>query len=196
MQHELSEIMNILKFAGIFAPLFFILLHMMRQFLFLPVGLICMAGGVLFGSVYGTLYSIIGITLSSVIFYGLLKKMPKYLNKFLKIKQKVVGKRRPFSLGQIAILKLVPFIHFHLLSLCVLEMTKSFKEYTKASVVSNAPLAFMYSTFGHYIFNLSIAWGLGIAATMLILFHLLRRKEWIVKWDDFFEKEKSVVKSA
>ncbi|UZJ80347.1 TVP38/TMEM64 family protein [Fictibacillus sp. KU28468] len=197
MQHELTEILGVLKFAGIFAPVFFILLHMMRQFLFLPVGLICMAGGVLFGSVYGTLYSIIGITLSSLLFYGLLRKMPKSLNRFMKIKRKIVGKRMPFSLGQIAILKLIPFIHFSLLSLFVLEITKSFKEYTKASVVSNVPLAFMYSTFGHYIFHLSVVWGIGIAAMMLVLFHLLRKKEWIVKWEDFFEKkENTPAKSA
>ncbi|WHY70787.1 TVP38/TMEM64 family protein [Fictibacillus enclensis] len=196
MQHELTEILDILKFAGIFAPLFFILLHLMRQFLFLPVGLICMAGGVLFGSVYGTLYSIIGITLSSVLFYGLLKKMPNTLNRFLKIKRKIVGKRMPFSIGQIAILKLVPFIHFQLLSLLILELTKSFKEYTKASAVSNVPLAFMYSTFGHYIFKISVVWGIGIAAVMLVLFHLLRKKEWVIKWEEFFEKEKSNAKSA
>lgn len=82
----------------------------------------------------------------------------------------------PFSIGQIAILKLVPFIHFQLLSLLILELTKSFKEYTKASAVSNVPLAFMYSTFGHYIFKISVVWGIGIAAVMLVLFHLLRKK--------------------
>ncbi|EIT84420.1 hypothetical protein A374_15489 [Fictibacillus macauensis ZFHKF-1] len=196
MPHEIHEILNILKFAGIFAPVFFILLHVMRQFLFIPVGLICMAGGVLFGSLYGTLYSMIGITLSSIMFYGLLQKMPSMLQRFSKLKKRMVGKRRPFSLGQISILKLIPFVHFSLLSLLLLEMTKNFREYTKASIVSNAPLAFLYSTFGHYIFKLSIVWGCVAAIVMLVLFHLLRRKEWIVKWDDFFEKEKSVAKSA
>ncbi|MGC4376146.1 VTT domain-containing protein [Fictibacillus sp. Mic-4] len=189
MEQKLNEIIHILRYAGLFAPLIFIALHVLRQFLFIPIGLICVIGGLLFGSLSGSLYSIIGITLSSIMFYGLRRVMPKMFSKITGLKNKWIGKRIPFSLGQITILKLIPFVHFQLLSYCLIEMTSDFKEYTKASLISNIPVAIAYTTFGNYILHLSLLWGGAALAVLSILFYLLRRKEWIFKWNEFFERE-------
>jgi uncharacterized membrane protein YdjX (TVP38/TMEM64 family) len=181
--------MEIIRFSGIFAPLLFILLQAFRQFFFLPVGLICLTGGILFGAVAGTLYSIIGITLSSVLFYFGMKSMPRLMKKVKALQKKWIGKRMPFSVGQIAILKMVPFMHFHLLSLCLIEISSNFKEYTKASIVSNIPIAIFYSSFGSVLLSLSLVTGSLLVAGLMVLFYLLRRKELVIKWRDFFEDE-------
>jgi uncharacterized membrane protein YdjX (TVP38/TMEM64 family) len=183
-----SIFIDALKFSGIFAPLLFILLQAFRQFFFLPVGFICLTGGILFGAVAGTLYSVIGITMSSVLFYWGMKGMPKLMKKVKRLQKKWIGKRMPFSVGQIAILKLIPFMHFHLLSLCLIEMSSNFKEYTKASIISNIPIAIFYSSFGSVLLSLSLVTSVAIIVVLSVLFYLLRRKEWVIKWSEFFEE--------
>lgn len=182
---------DVLQTGGVFAPVVFIVLHLLRQFLFLPVGFICIIGGVLFGSVFGTVYSVIGITLTSIFFYVLFQRMPNLFQKVLKLKEKWVGRTAPFSVGQIAILRLLPFIHFHLISLCLIEMTSNLKEYTRASFVANVPLAVVYTTFGNWISNLNVQWMVMILIVLLLLFYLLRKKELIIPWEDFFELHSS-----
>ncbi|MBY6035241.1 VTT domain-containing protein [Fictibacillus nanhaiensis] len=194
MLDHTSMYMDILKFSGIFAPLLFILLQAFRQFFFLPVGLICLTGGILFGAVAGTLYSVIGITLSSLLFYWGMKSMPKLMKKVKRLQRKWIGKKMPFSVGQIAILKMIPFMHFHLLSLCLIEVSSNFKEYTKASFVSNIPIAIFYSSFGSVLLSLSILTSIALLLMLSILFYLLRRKEWVMKWSEFFEEKEKAEK--
>ncbi len=172
--------------GGLFAPILFISFHLLRPLFFLPVIFICISGGILFGAIAGTLYSLIGITLSSVIFYFFVYRMPKSMQRFQKIKGKVIGKQTALTTSQIALLRLIPFIHFHLLSLCLLEISSSWKDYTKSSLLSNIPLAFIYTFIGQWISNLT---PLYVGLCLLILLpciYMLRRKEIYIKWQEFF----------
>lgn len=180
-------ILTVIEWGGILAPLLFICFHLIRPLLFLPVVFICISGGVLFGPILGTIYSIIGITLSSIIFYRLIHIMPKQLQRFLKLKQKCLGKYTELSAAQIAMLRLIPFIHFHLLSLCLVEITSNMKDYTKLSFLSNIPLALIYTSIGGWISNLSPVSVTGMLLIILIMIYLLRRKEIRIKWEDFFQ---------
>lgn len=182
-----NHIMTIIGMGGIFAPILFISFHLLRPLFFLPVVFICISGGILFGPVAGTVYSIIGITLSSVIFYGLISWTPKPFKKLVRVKKKLMGDRGELTTSQIAVLRLVPFIHFHLLSLCLIEVSAGFKDYTKSSLFSNMPLAFVYTSIGGWISHLT---PLNIFVFLMLLLpflYLLRRKEIIIKWQDFFQ---------
>ncbi|WP_188453450.1 TVP38/TMEM64 family protein [Virgibacillus oceani] len=181
-----NYLMTIIETGGLFAPILFISFHLLRPLFFLPVVFICISGGILFGAVAGTVYSIIGITLSSIIFYGIIRFMPKTFNKLVNMKQKIIGKHSQFTTSQIAVLRLVPFIHFHLLSLCLIQISEGFKDYTKSSFLSNIPLAFVYTSIGKWISNLSPLYIFVFLIALLPLIYLLRRKEIIIKWQDFF----------
>ncbi|HEU5141298.1 MAG TPA: VTT domain-containing protein [Bacillales bacterium] len=180
-------VFEVLQTSGMFAPLAFIILHVMRQFVFVPVSLICMLGGVFFGVLYGTLYSLIGLTLASIWFYLLFKRMPSWFRKVQQLKEKCFKKRAPLSFGQMAILRLIPFVHFHLISLCLIEATSDFKAYTKNSMYANLPLAVVYTMFGQWIGRLSPEWIVLILACLLVLFYSLRTRQWTIKWNEFFE---------
>ncbi|HET7580849.1 MAG TPA: VTT domain-containing protein [Bacillales bacterium] len=180
-------VFEVLQMSGIFAPVAFIFLHVMRQFVFVPVSLVCMLGGVFFGVLYGTLYSLVGLTLASVCFYLLFKRMPSWFRKIQKLKQKCFKRKVPLSFGQMAILRLIPFVHFHLISLCLIEATSNFKAYTKNSLYANVPLAVVYTMFGQWIGRLSPEWIVFILFGLLVLFYSLRKRQWTVKWDEFFE---------
>ncbi|MCF6408725.1 TVP38/TMEM64 family protein [Pseudalkalibacillus salsuginis] len=186
MEQHAMQLIHWLGKSGALAPVLFIFLHILRQFLFIPVGFICILGGVVFGVVFGTIYSIIGVTLVSVYFYALVKSLPKSFSKVMYMKEKWFGKRSELSIGQITILRLVPFLHFHLISLCIIEIARNFKDYTKLSIFTNVPLAIVYTSFGSWLNQLTLYWMISILCILAVLFYALRRKEWVYKWRDFF----------
>lgn len=179
-------VMTAIQTGGIFAPLFFIALHLLRPLLFLPVVFLCITGGIIFGVIPGIIYSVIGITLSSFIFYKMTSRMPATMKRFIRMKQKLIGSQVDFTTGQIAVLRLIPFIHFHLLSLCILEISSHLKDYMRASFISNLPLAIVYTSIGRSITSFSpLLVGIMILGILPFLY-ILRRKEIAICWQDFF----------
>lgn len=187
MEHIGEYFMTYIELGGLLAPVLFIGFHLLRPLLFLPVVFICVSGGVLFGTVAGTIYSVIGITLSSIAFYGIIHWMPKTFAKLLQLKQKLLGYQSELTTPQIALLRLIPFIHFHLLSVCLIEISGSFRDYTKSSLLSNIPLAVVYTSIGKWISSLSPFHVVICLLALLPLIYLIRRKEISIKWQDFFQ---------
>jgi len=176
-----------IQMSGLFGTILFISFHLFRSFLFIPVVFICITGGIMFGPLYGTIYSVIGITLSSILFYGIVGKVPRSFKRLLHLKEKVFGKQAQMTTSQVAILRLVPFIHFHLLSICLIEVTRGFKEYTKSAFFSNIPLAFVYTTLGNWVSNLTPIQVTLFFILLMFIIYLLRKKEIRIKWNDFFQ---------
>ncbi|QTN00031.1 TVP38/TMEM64 family protein [Sediminibacillus dalangtanensis] len=189
-----SYLLTIAETGGILTPLLFIGFHLLRPLFFLPVILICITGGVLFGAIAGTLYSVIGITLSSMTFYKLIQWMPGMSDKLVHVKQKLMGERSTLTTSQVAVLRLIPFIHFHLLSLCILEISSSFKEYVRSSFYSNIPLAVLYTSFGKWISSLSPVVMMAFILFLLPFLYFLRRKQTTIKWAEFFVGKSPTVK--
>ncbi|WP_010651112.1 TVP38/TMEM64 family protein [Oceanobacillus massiliensis] len=181
-----NYLMTFIEMGGLFSPLLFIVFHLLRPMLFLPVVFICISGGVLFGPVAGSVYSIIGITLSSILFYTMIGWMPKSLNRLIQVKQKLMGKHSELTTSQVTLLRLVPFIHFHLLSLCLIEVSSGFKEYMKSSFLSNIPFALIYTSIGGWLSHLTPFYIFAFLIVLLPFIYILRRKEIIIKWQDFF----------
>ncbi|WP_186578423.1 TVP38/TMEM64 family protein [Aquibacillus kalidii] len=191
MEYMSTYMMAIIETGGLFAPLLFIGMHLVRPLFFLPVVFICITGGAIFGAVAGTLYSVIGITLSSFLFFRMTKWMPKTTEKLVKMKHKLIGKNAELTTSQVALLRLVPFIHFHLLSLCLLEVSADFKTYMRSSFLANIPLAVVYTTIGNWISSFSPVVAGVLLLALLPIIYLLRRKEISMKWEDFFQVEKT-----
>ena len=186
-----ANLLTYVELSGLFAPILFICFHLLRPLFFIHVVFICVSGGVFFGPIAGSLYSLIGITLSSILFYGVYRKMPNTMNRFFRLKQKIFGEYHELTKSQIILLRLVPFIHFHLLSLCLIEISTGFKDYTKSSLLTNIPLAFVYTSIGGSISNLSPYTITGLLFLLLLFLYILRRKEIIIKWQDFFALEQN-----
>lgn len=172
--------------TGLLAPIIFIVIHLIRPFFFIPVPVVCIVGGILFGSVFGTIYSILGLTMLSILFYFLYRQVPRLSKKINTLKQKWLGDKVNFTIGQIAILRVIPFINFHLLSLCIIDVTRNFRDYAKASFYTNIPVALLYTVFGQFIREFSTTVILAILLALTLLFYLLREKQVIIKWHEFF----------
>lgn len=160
--------------AGWLAPLFFVLLHLFRPFFFLPVIVVCIAGGVLFGFLEGALLSFIGLSLMSLVSYYLVNRFPSFRIRMKGLKKKVF-KDRTITVSQVMVLRIMPFVHFHLLSLYLIEMAKSFKEYMYISSLGLIMPAVLYTAFGQIITELP--WYL----TLLLLAVLIAVYKWLGK---------------
>ncbi|WAA11641.1 TVP38/TMEM64 family protein [Fervidibacillus halotolerans] len=187
LEGKTTYIISFLESSGIFAPVAFILFSTLRQFFFIPVVVVCIAGGVLFGTGFGSLFSLIGLTLSSFVSYLVLILFPSVTKKLYRIKNKWFGPYTTFTTGQITLLKLIPFIHFQLLSFCLFENRKSFSDYALRSLLSNIPVVIFYTTFGQFLKPFSPFIIILIFLALTILLNILREKMMVIKWDDFFK---------
>nr|WP_062355246.1 VTT domain-containing protein [Bacillus kwashiorkori] len=187
MDDKTTYVLSFLEMSGIFAPLAFIAFHTFRQFLFIPVVVVCLVGGLLFGTVLGSIYSLIGLTLSSFVFYLIVRFVPAFYQKLHSIKIKWFGPYSNFTAGQLAVLKLIPFMHFQLLCFCLLERKKSFKEYATSSFYTNIPVVIFYTVFGQFFKQFSPSMVIIFLIALTVLLVVLREKVVIIKWKDFFK---------
>ncbi|UOR11972.1 TVP38/TMEM64 family protein [Halobacillus amylolyticus] len=187
MAETSTAVLAWVEHQGVWAPLLFIGIHLLRPLLFLPVMLVCITGGLLFGPVAGTAYSVIGTLLSSLIFYRMIRFVPFGLKKMQAIYQKWNKRRSQLTVRQVAILRLIPFIHFHLLSYCLIEMSTDFKDYTKSSLLANFPLAVVYTSVGQWITLLSIPMLLVLSGVLAWACYMVRKKYEVMIWQDFFQ---------
>jgi uncharacterized membrane protein YdjX (TVP38/TMEM64 family) len=189
MNEDLSLLLIMVEAGGIIAPLAFVVFHLLRSFLFIPVSVVVVAGGVLFGTLWGTIYSVIGLMGVSVFFYVFIDRMPKTQERIIKIKNRWFGEYRNLTVGQIAILRLIPFVHYHLLSFCLKQRKPKFKEYMNASLVTNIPIALFFTIFGEYISTFTPSVIVMILIGLTCLVYLLRERKNVIKWKDFFKRK-------
>ncbi|WP_088103774.1 TVP38/TMEM64 family protein [Halalkalibacter urbisdiaboli] len=186
MEELLERSLRIIEEAGWLGPLFFIILHVFRQVLFIPVLVICLIGGYLFGTLYGSIYSILGLTAVSLVFYGMIHMFASFRNKISQLKTRFLKEKHDLTLAQMMIMRLMPFIHFHLVSLYLIETSKGIKDYIKKSVLVSIPPAIAYTAFGDMIHELPLAGTVIFASFLTILFILFRKRESKISWNDFF----------
>ncbi|MFD1735948.1 TVP38/TMEM64 family protein [Bacillus salitolerans] len=191
MNQTMTMLFAFLEGSGMWAPVIFLLFHSIRQFLFIPVALLCVVGGILFGALLGTLYSVVGLTISCIVFYFLYQGMPKTFAKVHRMKERWIGDRINLTIGQITILRCIPFMQYQLLSLILLERKKNLFSFTKQSIITNTPTAILYTLFGQSISHLSPSVIVIILLCFTALFYLLRERVTTVKWTSFFAKTNS-----
>jgi uncharacterized membrane protein YdjX (TVP38/TMEM64 family) len=176
MENVQDSVFEAIEYAGWLAPLIFIVLHLIRPLIFLPVVLVCMAGGYFFGFVAGSIYSLIGLSLMCALFYGIVNYFPKFRDRVARLKKKVFNDR-DMTPGQIIILRMMPFIHFHLLSLYIMEMTPNFQRYMYFSIIGVIGPAVVFTGFGHMLVELPWGYALLLIGMMGVVFVILGRKE-------------------
>ncbi|WP_227936642.1 TVP38/TMEM64 family protein [Alkalihalobacillus deserti] len=177
--------------SGWLAPFFFIFLHVFRQIFFIPVLLVCLLGGYLFGTIYGSIYSIIGLTAVSMVFYGLIHILPSMREKLTKLKKRILKGKHQLTIPQMVIMRLMPFVHFHLVSLYLIESTKNFKTYSKYSFLVSIPPAVIYTASGDMIHELPLAGTIIFTLFLAVLFLFFRKKRTSISWDDFFSTKRT-----
>jgi uncharacterized membrane protein YdjX (TVP38/TMEM64 family) len=136
---------------GAWAPIMFVLLYALATVLFVPGSVLTLAGGALFGPIWGTLLNLIGATLGATFAFLIARYVASDL----------VAARSGEQLGRmmrgveeegwrfVAFVRLVPLFPFNLMNYAFALTRIRLREYVLASFVCMAPGALAYTYLGY-----------------------------------------------
>ena len=160
--------------AGIAGPLLFMLLYALATVFFLPGSVLTLAGGALFGPVWGTLYNLTGATLGAFISFLAARYLAsdwaeaKAGGRLKQMKQGVEAEGWKF----VAFVRLVPLFPFNVLNYALGLTRISAWHYVIASFVFMLPGAIAYTYLG-YAGREAIGGGQDMVQKIMLAFALL-----------------------
>lgn len=173
-QFDANALESWVKDAGSAGPLVFMFIYIIGTVFFLPGSVLTLAGGALFGPVYGTFYNLTGATIGAMISFITARYLAhdwvekKTGGRMKQLKQGVEGEGWKF----VAFVRLVPLFPFNLLNYA-LGLTKiKFSHYSIATYVFMLPGALAYTYLG-YAGREAIAGGDGLIQKIMLALALL-----------------------
>lgn len=177
---NLSEKIEIVKYwvqkLGIWAPLAYIFVFALRPLVFLPATPVAILGGLLFGSLWGTVYILAGAMCSSICEFLLVRY-------FLEEKAKRFLKEKAQALNQLVVkhgfitvflIRIIPNVAFDLQNCGLALMPIKFTHYFYGTLLGCLPAIIFYACFGNLVLNWSIPWNIGILVTLGVCLYILR----------------------
>lgn len=169
--------------AGAAGPLLFIAIYALATVLFLPGSVITLAGGALFGPVWGTLWNLTGATLGAALAF----LIARYLGadwvarragpRLTRLNEGVAAEGWRF----VAFVRLVPLFPFNLLNYALGLTRLPFLAYVLASWVFMLPGAIAYTWLG-YAGREALGGGEGLVRNALIALALLAATAFLPRW--------------
>ena len=180
---DVAALQTWVESAGSAAPLAFIALYAAATVLFLPGSVITLAGGVLFGPVWGTLWSLTGATLGAALAFFI----ARYLGgdwiarragpRLSRLNDGVAAEGWRF----IAFVRLVPLFPFNLLNYALGLTRIAFLPYVLASAVFMLPGALAFTWLGH-AGREALSGGEGTVRAILIALALVTSMAFLPRW--------------
>jgi len=159
---------------GAAGPLLFMLLYALGTVLFMPGSVITLAGGAMFGPLWGTVYNLTGATLGALLAF----LIARYLAADW-VEQRVGGRMARLKQGVeaegwrfVAFVRLVPLFPFNALNFTMGLTRIRLSHYVIASFVCMLPGAFAYTYLG-YVGREAIGGGEGLMQKGLLALALL-----------------------
>lgn len=180
---DVAALQTWVESAGSAAPLVFIALYAAATVLFLPGSVITLAGGVLFGPVWGTLWSLTGATLGAALAF----LIARYLGgdwiarragpRLSRLNDGVAAEGWRF----IAFVRLVPLFPFNLLNYALGLTRIAFLPYVLASALFMLPGALAFTWLG-YAGREALSGGEGTVRAILIALALVTSMAFLPRW--------------
>lgn len=173
-QLDATALESWVKDAGSAGPVVFMLIYAIGTVFFLPGSVLTLAGGALFGPVFGTFYNLTAATIGAMFSFIAARYLAhdwvekKAGGRIKQLKQGVEGEGWRF----VAFVRLVPLFPFNLLNYA-LGLTKiKFSHYSIATYICMLPGAIAYTYLG-YAGREAIAGGEGLIQKIMIALALL-----------------------
>ena len=170
---------------GIYAPLIFILLFTLAPLIFFPDGILALAGGLIFGFAWGSLYIVLGALCGGTLSFFLARlygnKMREKLahEKLIHFQKSV--KKHGFIM--ILLLRLVPLVPFNIISYSAGFSTIRYVDFFFATLLGMLPGVLVYAnigaqslTFGSHEFFISISLLVALVVVSMILKHRVKKR--------------------
>ena len=171
-QFELIE--NWVTLAGIAAPLIFVMVYALAAVLLLPGSIFTLAGGVLFGPLWGTLYSLAGATFGATLAF----LVSRYLaaewvraNSGKRLSQLMDGVEAE-GWKFVAFVRLVPLFPYNLLNYALGLTRIQMLHYSISTFVFMAPAVYAFTYLG-YASKEAISGGEAVVQKVLIAIALI-----------------------
>jgi uncharacterized membrane protein YdjX (TVP38/TMEM64 family) len=140
---------------GAWGPLVYMMLYAVGPSFLVPGAVMTIAGGLAFGTLWGSVYSLIGANVGAVVAFG----AGRFLGQGFV--ESVVGKRFDSILGRIAkhgfqiilYLRMVPVIPYNALNLIAGASRISFRDYFWASVIGMIPGTILFAFLGDALWH-------------------------------------------
>ncbi len=173
-QFDVDALENWVEAAGSAGPLVFMLIYAVGTIFFLPGSVLTLAGGALFGPVWGTFYNLTAATIGAIISFVAARYLAhdwveqKTGGRLKALKQGVEGEGWKF----VAFVRLVPLFPFNLLNYA-LGLTKiKLSHYSISTYIFMLPGAIAYTYLG-YAGREAVAGGEGLIQKIMLAFALL-----------------------
>jgi len=140
---------------GVWGPLVYVLLYAIGPSFLVPGAVMTIAGGLAFGTMWGSVYSLIGADIGAIVAFG----AGRFLGRGFV--ESIVGKRFDAILGRIAkhgfqivlYLRMVPVIPYNALNLIAGASRISFRDYFWASVIGMIPGTILFAFLGDALWH-------------------------------------------
>ncbi|WP_342528723.1 TVP38/TMEM64 family protein [Chryseomicrobium sp. FSL W7-1435] len=154
---------------GPWAPVVYILVYTIRPLVFFPASILTLTGGVLFGAWFGTLYTLIGATLSALVGYAMAERLSKIWNKSAPTERLKKTQLQMEKNGFVYVLwfRLVPFLNFDVVSYVAGLARVKWIPYTLATVIGMFPGTVAYNFLGGSL--LEGDWRVIAAAVLVVV---------------------------
>ncbi|MCF6150313.1 MAG: TVP38/TMEM64 family protein [Candidatus Kuenenia sp.] len=185
-QFDITVLESWLADAGIMAPLLFIGIYVISTVLFLPGSVLTIAGGVLFGPVWGTFYSLTGATIGAIMSFLIARYLASEF-----VARKTGGRLRKLIEGVeaegwrfVALVRLTPLFPFNLMNYALGLTRIRLLYYIVTSYFCMLPGAVAYTYLGYAGRNAAAGGegmvrkallGLGLLALAALLPRLIKR---------------------
>lgn len=148
-----SQVESIKTFVlgfGIYAPLIFIILFTLAPLIFFPDGILALAGGLIFGFAWGSVYIIVGALCGGTLSFYLARLYGKKMREKLAHEKLINFQKSVQKHGfvMILLLRLVPLVPFNIISYSAGFSTIRYRDFFFATLLGMMPGVLVYANIG------------------------------------------------
>jgi uncharacterized membrane protein YdjX (TVP38/TMEM64 family) len=187
LQFDTNQIRDWILSFGLFAPILFILLYTVRPLIFFPASILSIAGGLAFGALMGTIYTIIGATLGAVLSFIVSRKLGRNIaNKEWKGNAQIIQvQMEKNGFLYVLLFRFLPILNFDLISYLAGISKVRFTSFFFGTLIGIIPGTFAYNFLGSSIVsgNPKIIIGAVLVFVVVTIVPLIVRKRFSKKSD-------------
>lgn len=171
---------------GLFAPFLYVLLYLIRPLFLFPSSILFLASGLAFGAFWGSVYTVVGATLSAVVAFVVAKRVGHVLLREELESPRVQAIQQQLEENgffYVLLLRLIPFLNFDLVSYAAGVSNIRLGHFTLATLIGVIPGICAYNILGsslvsgHYgLFWISLFLLFALGVSPLFLSPRLRAK--------------------
>ncbi|KZE64330.1 hypothetical protein AWM68_14690 [Fictibacillus phosphorivorans] len=169
---------------GMVAPIIYVILNVIRPFTLFPISVLSLAGGLAFGVLWGTVYTVFSATIGAILSFYIAKHLGgRWLKKKSSAPSRVEKwqkKLKEKGFVYILLLRIIPVLNFDLVSYVAGISKLKLRSYIMATILGVLPGTLAYNLLGDSFIKGNgavIAVAIGIVLLVACIPILLKNKE-------------------